>query len=76
MTMKDTGPMLMNKWDHQLLCATIETYVTTKKLAEQKGLFLKLTEYPLDRQETVKAQIVHTLCMMQKFDMIGSIFER
>ena len=48
------------------IMAVMSTYVTTRKLAEEWGLFPELREYPLHQQETVKAQIVHTLCMMLK----------
>jgi hypothetical protein len=41
-------------------------YLDVKRHAKVWGVIPDLSNYPLDQQELVTAQIVHTLCMMLK----------
>ena len=41
-------------------------YIDVRRHARVWGVIPDLSNYPLDQQELVTAQIVHTLCMMLK----------
>ena len=58
------------------ILGVMSKYLDVKRHAKVWNVLPDLSAYPLDQQELVTAQIVHTLCMMQKMDSIASILER